>query len=69
MESDKTLLVTVILRHDQSKNLDEIMTYLNETGFYREFPPEGSVTGKFAEEGESGTILTRSSCNNIRIIH
>ncbi len=42
MESDKTLLVTVILRHDQSKNLDEIMTYLKETGFYREFPPEGS---------------------------
>lgn len=42
MEADKTLLVTVILRHDQSKNLDEIMTYLKGTGFYREFPPEGS---------------------------
>lgn len=41
MESDNQLLVTVILRHDQSKNLDEIMTYLKETGFYREFPPEG----------------------------
>ena len=42
MESDNTLLLTVILRHDQSKNLDEIMTYLEKTGFYREFPPEGS---------------------------
>ena len=42
MESDTTFLVTVILRHDQSKNLDEIMSYLQETGFYREFPPEGS---------------------------
>ncbi len=42
MESDRTLLLTVILRHDQSKNLDEIMTYLEKTGFYREFPPEGS---------------------------
>ena len=42
MDSEKTLLVTVILRHDQSKNLDEIMTYLTETGFYQEFPPEGS---------------------------
>ncbi len=40
MESDGTLLVTVILRHDQSKNLDEIMTYLKKTGFYRDFPPE-----------------------------
>ena len=42
MESDNTLLLTVILRHDQSKNLDEIMTYLEKTGFYQEFPPEGS---------------------------
>lgn len=41
MESANRLLVTVILRHDQSKNLDEIMGYLRETGFYREFPPEG----------------------------
>ena len=41
MESDNTLLLTVILRHDQSKNLDEIMTYLEKTGFYQEFPPEG----------------------------
>ena len=41
MGADDKLLVTVILRHDQSKNLDEIMTYLKETGFYREFPPEG----------------------------
>lgn len=41
MESDNTLLVTVILHHDQSKNLDEIMAYLDRTGFYREFPPEG----------------------------
>ncbi|MBT8355071.1 MAG: hypothetical protein KJO60_11145 [Desulfofustis sp.] len=42
MESESTLLVTVILRHDQSKNLDQIMAYLKETGFYRDFPPEGS---------------------------
>ena len=42
MQSENTLLVTVILRHDQSKNLDEIMAYLRETGFYRDFPPEGS---------------------------
>jgi len=41
MESDNKLLVTVILRHDQSKNLDEIMTKLRESGFYRDFPPEG----------------------------
>ena len=42
MENEKTFLITVILRHDQSKNLDEIMAYLKQTGFYRDFPPEGT---------------------------
>ena len=42
MASDQKLLVTVILRHDQSKTLDEIMSHAKTTGFYRDFPPEGS---------------------------
>jgi hypothetical protein len=42
MASDQKLLVTVILRHDQSKTLDEIMAHCKKTGFYRDFPPEGS---------------------------
>ncbi len=39
--ADKVLL-TVILHHDQSKNLDEIMAHAKKTGFYRDFPPEGT---------------------------
>ena len=42
MTSDEKLLVTVILRHDQSKTLDEIMEHTKMSGFYRDFPPEGS---------------------------
>ncbi len=42
MSEDEKLMVTVILRHDQSKTLDEIMNHLRATGFYRDFPPEGS---------------------------
>lgn len=42
MASEKKFVVTVILRHDQSKTLDQIMAHLRETGFYRDFPPEGS---------------------------
>ena len=41
MSSDQAILVTVILRHDQSKTLDEIMAHTKKTGFYRDFPPEG----------------------------
>jgi len=42
MAADQRILVTVILRHDQSKTLDEIMAHAKGTGFYRDFPPEGS---------------------------
>jgi hypothetical protein len=42
MASDQRVLLTVILHHDQSKTLDEIMAHLRKTGFYRDFPPEGS---------------------------
>jgi hypothetical protein len=39
---DNKVLLTVILHHDQSKTLDEIMAHLKKTGFYRDFPPEGT---------------------------
>jgi hypothetical protein len=42
MASDQRILVTVILHHDQSKVLEEIMAHVKKTGFYRDFPPEGS---------------------------
>lgn len=42
MDSENKFVVTVILHHDQSKTLDQIMAHLRETGFYRDFPPEGS---------------------------
>ncbi|OGK87249.1 MAG: hypothetical protein A2050_16810 [Candidatus Rokubacteria bacterium GWA2_73_35] len=38
---DDRVLLTVLLRHDQSKTLDEIMAHVKTTGFYRDFPPEG----------------------------
>ena len=39
--TDDRVLLTVLLRHDQSKTLDEIMAHLRTTGFYRDFPPDG----------------------------
>lgn len=40
--ADERVLLTVLLHHDQTKTLDEIMAHLKKTGFYRDFPPEGS---------------------------
>jgi len=41
MATDDRALLTVLLHHDQSKTLEEIMAHLKKTGFYRDFPPEG----------------------------
>ena len=35
------MMLTVFLRHDESKTLDEINEHLRRTGWYRRFPPPG----------------------------
>lgn len=35
------ILLTVIMKHDQSKNLDEINRLQADAGFWAKFPPEG----------------------------
>lgn len=40
-DPDAVMLLTVVLRHDQSMNSGEIREKLRETGFYEAFPPEG----------------------------
>ena len=35
------ILLTIVLKHDQSKTLDEINQDLAHSGFWRTFPPQG----------------------------
>jgi hypothetical protein len=42
MASEERVLLTVLLHHDQSKTIEEIREHLKKTGFYRDFPPEGT---------------------------
>ncbi|MBV8377627.1 MAG: hypothetical protein JO279_11565 [Verrucomicrobia bacterium] len=39
--SDGKIMLTVIMRHDESKTLDEIDDHLEKTGFRKNFPPPG----------------------------
>lgn len=39
--SEETILLTVFLRHDQSKNLEQIQAHLARTGWWERFPPPG----------------------------
>jgi hypothetical protein len=57
MTDNKKLLVTVILHHDQTKTLEEIMTHLRTTGFYRDFPPEGSEVVSWVVAMSYGFII------------
>src|ERR1044071_7994611 len=40
-EQKDAILLTIFLRHDESKALDEINDHLRKTGRYDKFPPEG----------------------------
>jgi hypothetical protein len=57
MVSEQRVLVTVILRHDQSKTLDEIRAHAKKTGFYRDFPPEGTEVVSWVVAMSYGFII------------
>ncbi len=37
-----TMMLTIFLKHDQGKTLDEIQAHLRQTGFSKNFPPAGT---------------------------
>src|ERR1700674_4627654 len=52
------VMLTVLLHHDQSKTLDEIMAHLKKTGFYRDFPPEGAELVSWVVAMSFGFVIT-----------
>ncbi|VVN99896.1 hypothetical protein [Pseudomonas fluorescens] len=38
---DNAIMLTVFLKHDQSRSLPELKTQLEKQGYYEAFPPEG----------------------------
>ena len=60
MATNDRVLLTVLLHHDQSKPLDEIMAHLKKTGFYRDFPPEGSELVSWVVAMSFGFIIQLS---------
>ena len=40
-DAAETILLTIFLRHDQSKNLESIQGHLSATGWWERFPPKG----------------------------
>ena len=40
-QKDDEILLTIMLKHQKDKNLGEINARLDDTGFWKKFPPEG----------------------------
>ena len=70
MATDERVLLTVLLHHDQSKTLDEIMAHLKKAGFYRDFPPEGCELVSWVVAMSYGFIIhLRASPNALRALN
>ncbi len=57
-----TILLTIFLKHDQSKSLGEIKEDLKRNGYYQRFPPQGvemSTIGRKTNIGRKTTIDCR----------
>jgi hypothetical protein len=57
-QGDGTMLLTVFLRHDQSKNLNEINDQLWKNGYFEKFPPEGVEVVSWTVAMGIGQIIT-----------
>ena len=57
-EAADAILLTVFLKHDQSKNLTEIQQLQEEQGFWKAFPPEGTTVVSWYVMMGIGQVVT-----------
>ena len=70
-ESDKgSILLTVFLRHDQSKPLDQINAELRQQGYYKAFPPAGiEVVSWYVMMGIGQVVTLRVPAERLREVN
>jgi hypothetical protein len=67
---DNAVLLTIFLKHDQSKNLGEINAQLAKQGFYKAFPPPGvEVVSWNVVMGIGQIIVLRLPATRVREIN
>ena len=69
-KSDDTLLLTIFLKHDQSKNLHEIEEIRTQQGFYKNFPPEGtSIVNWFVVMGVGQMVVLELPASKLSAVN
>jgi hypothetical protein len=65
-----TFLLTVFLRHDQTKTLDEINDHLRKAGYYQKFPPPGiEVVSWYVMMGIGQVVTLRVPAERLREVN
>ena len=67
---DGTFLLTIFMKHDQSKTLAEINAHLDKTGFWKKFPPDGTeVVSWYVMMGIGQVITLRVPPDKLRAVN
>jgi hypothetical protein len=68
--ADNAVLLTVFLKHDQSRPLSELNAQLARQGFYKAFPPAGmEVVSWYVEMGIGQVITLRLPATRVREVN
>jgi hypothetical protein len=69
-DTKSSILLTIFLKHDQSKTLEEINKHLDSTGFWKEFPPEGTeVVSWYVMMGIGQVVTLRVPAEKLRDVN
>ena len=69
-QADNRMMLTIFLRHDQSKTLEEIRAHLEKTGFIASFPPQGvEVVSWYVMMGIGQVVTVRFPAERLREVN
>ncbi len=69
-ENSETFLLTIFLRHDQSKNVDQINEITEKAGFHDKFPPKGiEVVSWYVMMGIGQVVTLRVPPSRLREVN
>ena len=65
-----SFLLTIFLRHDQGKNLDQINAQLRQQDFYKKFPPAGiEIVSWYVMMGIGQVVTLRVPASRLREVN
>ena len=67
---DNAVMITIFLKHDQSRPLAELNAELDKQGFYKAFPPEGiEVVSWYVMMGVGQVVTLRLPASRLREVN